>query len=379
MSERGLDSRLALVDGILRDAFFSPLGLHDWPAFCFGQPALLGLEEEEAFDLFLRAAIVAETMDPAAAEGRLPLAWLWGAEGKRQVLAHALASLKDDRPFLFHRVLWSLPAVAEDRVDPDQYELMEDFLAAALEDELDLSDDAEGEIVTTRRRALKAAGQDFKKPDPACAQWARQVLQEAPEEALASDGQLRLWLTLGGGLDQVPEALRPGVLVEAWSAWTGAVTGGIPDLDLLAQLSPRLGLDAPGLALHAPPSPQGGQVIEAACPFCQTNNRLRLGKKIEELKRCPHLIYVGSADELHLWQAVQNFEIGRDFVELMASYLQSRSDLELFSTLVNDLYEMLAHQGRLQAAPIRCESAAQGFHFLRAYFAGQPDDEATRH
>ncbi|MCA1906692.1 MAG: hypothetical protein LDL11_08920, partial [Desulfarculus sp.] len=173
--------------------------------------------------------------------------------------------------------------------------------------------------------------------------------------------------------------LRAGALVEAWTAWAGAVTGARPDLGLLARLSPRLGLDASGLALHAPPPPQGGQVIEAACPFCQTVNRLRLGRQIKELKRCPHLAYVGSDDELHLWQVVQNFEIGRDFVELMASYLQSRSDLELFSTLVNDLYEMLVHQGRLESAPIRCESAPQGFYFLRAYFAGQPDDEATRH
>ena len=93
MGERTLDSRLALVDGILRDAFFSPLGLHDWLAFCFGQPALLGLEEEEAFDLMVRAAIVAETMDPAAAEGRQPLAWLWGAEGKRQILAHKMRAI----------------------------------------------------------------------------------------------------------------------------------------------------------------------------------------------------------------------------------------------------------------------------------------------
>ena len=44
MSGPTLDSRLAHVDGVLRTVFFSPLGLHDWPAFCFGQPALLGLE-----------------------------------------------------------------------------------------------------------------------------------------------------------------------------------------------------------------------------------------------------------------------------------------------------------------------------------------------
>ena len=67
-----LEARLALVDGILEGAFFSPLHLHDWLAFCCGQPALLGLEQDEMQDLFLRAAIACQTIYPELVEGRSP-------------------------------------------------------------------------------------------------------------------------------------------------------------------------------------------------------------------------------------------------------------------------------------------------------------------
>ncbi|MFZ5585973.1 MAG: hypothetical protein ACOZHQ_08605 [Thermodesulfobacteriota bacterium] len=379
MSDEGLESRLALVDGVLDGAYFSPLHQNDWLAFCLGEPALMGLEDEEAFDLFARAAIVAETVYPELAEGRAPLAWLWAAPDPRPVLAHALASLKDDRPYLFHRVLWSLPAVSENRVDPDQHEVMEDFIAAALDGDQGLRESMAEELETVRRRGLGAAGQDPDAPDPRLADLARQALADAPAESLVSDVQLRMWMALGGGLDFAPENLRPAVMVEAWSAWVGAVTGAEPDLELLGRLLPRLTMDAQELALYAPPDPHAGHVISAACPFCRKINRLRLGQKVKDLARCPHLVYMGSDDELHLWQVVQNFKLGRDFVELMDSYLQSRADLELFATIVNDLYEMLTHQGRLEARPVECESAPRAFHYLRAYFAGKPPDSASRH
>ena len=48
------------------------------------------------------------------------------------MLAHALASMRVDRPFLFHRVLYSLGPVREGAIDPEDYELAEDYLAAAL-------------------------------------------------------------------------------------------------------------------------------------------------------------------------------------------------------------------------------------------------------
>lgn len=379
MCAESLDSRLALVEGVLDGAFFSPLHCNDWLAFCLGEPALMGLEDGEAFDLFVRAAVVAETVYPELAEGRAPLAWLWAVPDPRPVLAHALASLKDDRPYLFHRVLWALPAVHEDRVDPDQYEVMEDFIAAALEGGLELREAVAEELETVRRRGLASAGQDPDQPDPCVMDLARQALAAAPAENLVSDIQLRMWMALGGGLDFAPEALRPAVLVEAWSAWVGAVSGAEPDLELLGRLLPGLAMDASELALHAPPDAHAGHVIAAACPFCSKVNRLRLGREIKELARCPHLAYMGSDDELHLWQVVQGFEVGRDFVDLMASYLQSRADLGLFATVVNDLYEMLAQQGRVEARPVDCESAPRAFYYLRAYFAGQPADLATRH
>ncbi|MFH1057166.1 MAG: hypothetical protein V1797_00640 [Pseudomonadota bacterium] len=379
MCAESLESRLALVEGVLDGAFFSPLHFNDWLAFCLGEPALMDLEDGEAFDLFVRAAIVAETVYPELAEGRAPLAWLWAAPDPVPVLAHALASLKDDRPYLFHRVLWSLPAVQEDRVDPDQYEVMEDFIAAALDGGQGLRESMAEELETVRRRGLSAAGQDPDQTDPRVMDLARQALAAAPAESLVSDLQLRLWMALGGGLDFAPEELRPAVMVAAWSAWVGAVTGAEPDLELLGRLAPGLTMDASELALHAPPNAKAGHVISAACPFCRKVNRLRLGQKVKELARCPHLAYMGSDDELHLWQAVQHFKLGGDFLDLMASYLQSQSDLVLFATIVNDLYEMLAHQGRVQARPVDCESAPRAFYYLRAYFAGKPHGEATRH
>ena len=81
--EEKLPRQLALVRGILDGAFFSPLRSLDWPAFCFDQPGLLGLEEEEAFDLYVRGALAAETIYPEDCEGREPLAWIWSNAGSR--------------------------------------------------------------------------------------------------------------------------------------------------------------------------------------------------------------------------------------------------------------------------------------------------------
>ncbi|MBU4603825.1 MAG: hypothetical protein KKH66_02855, partial [Proteobacteria bacterium] len=130
--EEKLPRQLALVRGILDGAFFSPLRSLDWPAFCFDQPGLLGLEEEEAFDLYVRGALAAETIYPELCEGREPLAWIWSMPEPSPVLAHALASLREDRPFLFHRLLYSLSPVSQGELDPEQFELVEDYLATAL-------------------------------------------------------------------------------------------------------------------------------------------------------------------------------------------------------------------------------------------------------
>lgn len=374
-----LEARLALVDGILEGAFFSPLHLHDWLAFCCGQPALLGLEQDEMQDLFLRAALACQTIYPEIVEGRAPLAWLWAMEDPRPVLAQVLVSLRHDRPLLFHRVLFSLPAVAQGQVNPDDYELAEDFLAQALGEGLDLRQAAAEELETIGRRALKAAGQDPDQPDPRLAGLADQALEQALGQDLASDHGLRLWLATGPGLKGVEERLAPAVLVEAWRRWVGAVSGARPDLGLLERLLPFLGLGEADLALHAPVDPHAGHVIAAQCPYCAARISLRLGNKVEQLSGCPHLVYVGTGDEVHLLEVLGHFDLGADFKALLASYYQSPSDLELYGTIVNDLYEMLAHQGRLRSAPVQSESAAKAFFNLRAYFAGPPAPGPTHH
>ncbi|MCB2189059.1 MAG: hypothetical protein KQJ78_21785 [Deltaproteobacteria bacterium] len=374
-----MEDRLILVRGILEGAFFSPLHILDWPAFCFDQPALLGLEDEEVFDLFIRGAITAETMHPDEAEGRNPLAWLWLVEEPAPVLAHVLADLQKDRPLLFHRTLLSLPAVSQGSLDPKEFELMEDYLARALESQAELTTPALAEFEAVRNRALQAAGQDPAAPDPRVAEWAARVLAAPDMARLWGDRELILWLWGGGGLDKVPPELAPAVMVEVWSAWVGAILGAQPDLELLTRLMPELDLAAPELAGYVPLDRRQKAEIAVTCPFCGLSNRLQLGPRIKELGRCPHLIYVGTSDPAHLWEVLRNFDLGEDFHTLLESYYDSAGDLELFTTLVNDLAEMLQGQGRLAAAPVLCEEHPHALYFLKAYFAGPRAEEETRH
>ena len=376
-----LARRLELVERILQTALFCPLHLHDWLGYCFGQPALTGLEEEEVFDLFVRAAIAAETVQPETGPGRAPLAWLWSLEEPGAVLSQVLADLRQDRPYLFHRVLFSLPSVAGGLVNPDDFELAEDFLAQALGRGADMTEAAAQELDILRRRGLKAAGQDPERPHPRLAGLAEQALEESLAAGLETDGELLAWLAgpqSPAGRD--PE-LGPAVMVEAWTRWVGAVTGAQPDLGLLSRLLPGLGLDALELASYLSPGPGSGHVIEAQCPFCGQKNALRLASQVKELARCPHLVFVGSGDEAHLMDVLVlgGFSLGEDFRDLLDSYYQSPADLELFATIVNDLYEMLRHQGRVEARPVECPQAPKAFYNLRAYFSGPPLEQSTHH
>jgi hypothetical protein len=88
---------------------------------------------------------------------------------------------------------------------------------------------------------------------------------------------------------------------------------------------------------------------------------------------------VGTSDEVHLLEVLGHFDLGADFKALLASYYQSPADLDLYSTIVNDLYEMIQAQGRLETRPVQCASAPQAFYNLRAYFAGPPQPGSTRH
>jgi hypothetical protein len=374
-----IEARLALIDEILEQAFFCPLHVNDWLGFAFGQPALMSLEEEELLDIFVRAAIATETIHPELTEGRLPLAWLGSLDDPRPVLAQVLASLRHDRPLLFHRVLFSLPGLGREGAGPEDFELIEDFLQKALEGGLDLSGEAGAELELIRRRALKAAGQDPERLDPRLTGLARQVLAKEEAQVCRNEADLRLWLRLGSGLEGVDEALAPAVLVEAWALFCGAVTGARPDLDILGLWLPQLGLDAQELALYAPVERGAGHVIEAVCPYCTGQARLRLGEEVKQLSGCPHLIYVGTGDEVHLLEVLGSFDLGADFKALLASYYQSPADLDLYSTIINDLYEMIQDQGRLETRPVGCATAPHAFYNLRAYFAGPPQPESTRH
>ncbi len=369
---------LALVRGIVEGAFFSPLRVLDWPAFCFNQPGLLGLEAEEVFDLTVRGALAAETIYPANAEGRAPLAWLWAMEDPEPVLAQVLASLRHDRPLLFHRLLYSLGPVRDGSLDPEDFELVEDYLTQALAGGADIRQAAADELSTLTKRGLAAAGMEPASADPKASQAARAVLAKPRLIEMNNDSELLTWLTLGGGMREVDDALAPAVMVMVWAAWCAAIVGAPPNLELLTRLQPNLEMTAPELALFAPPDRQGGQVINAACPYCDQTNSLRLGPEVEELARCPHLIYVGSSDEAHLLHVLGYFELGADFSALLESYYRSPADLELFATIVDDLYEMISSQGRLASAPVDC-GGSKGFYFLKAFFAGPPPESETQH
>lgn len=372
--EEKLHRQLALVRGIVEGAFFSPLRSLDWPAFCFDQPGLLGLEEEEAFDLYVRGSLAAETIYPGDCQGRDPLAWLWAMPEAGPALAHALASMRADRPFLSHRLLYSLAPVRDGSLDPDQFELVEDFLASALGEGAGLRMAAADELATLTRRALAAVGQKGEAPDPLLVEAAAVVLAQPRAAQMMSDAELLSWLTLGGGLEGVDPETAPAVAVLAWSGWCAAIVGAPPDLALLTRLRPSLALTPSELALYTPQQAGSGQVIVASCPYCQAQNSLALGAQISERVRCPHLIYVGTSDETHLLRAVEGFGLGPDFLALLESYYQSPADFELFATIVDDLYEMLCSQGRLAAAPVSCEGT-KGFYYLKAFFAGPPPEQ----
>ncbi len=370
--------QVALLEGVLTGAFFSPLHLTDLFGFFWGQEGLLGLEREEVFDLFVRGAIAAETIDPEGAEGRDPLAWLLGIEEPSAVGAHALASLRHDRPFLFHRLLYFLPAVREGRLDPDEFELVEDFLKQAMRDNLELRLAAETEIAGVRASGFIISGMEQDDPPPEVIQAAEHILATVDPAHGGTDVDLVLWMSRENGLGDLPSELAGPVMVEVWSRWVGAVVGSRPDLDLLRRLMPELDLTADQLAQYVPPE-MAGHVIGAQCPYCGTRVALELGETVAARNECPHLVFVGTSDELHLMQALRRADLGSDFVELMTSYYHSPPDLDLFSQIANDLFEMLSQQGRVRTAPIECPTAGQGFYFLKAYFAEAGDPQATRH
>jgi hypothetical protein len=275
-------------------------------------------------------------------------------------------------------VLYSLGPVRDGSLDPEEFELVEDYLAQALAGGPEVRTAAGEELNTLTRRALKAAGQDPENPDPSLAALAAEVLARPQAAEAQNDAELLTWLTLGGGLEEVPPALAPAVAALAWSGWCAALMGAPPNLELLVRLQPELGLTASDLALYAPQQPGAGQVISARCPFCNQENSFQLGQEVREFSRCSHLIYVGTSDEAHLLRVLENFALGPDFITLLESYYQSPADFGLFATIVDDLYEMLTAQGRLGAVPVS-GGESKGFYYLKAFFSGPPPEEESLH
>ncbi len=286
---------LAVAAGILEEAFFSPLTRGDLLGFRFGVSGLLGLEDEETFDLFVRSAFAAEAIFPEAAAGRTPLAWVMGLSEPAPVLAQVLASLRADRPFLFHRAIASLSAVEAGHLDPDDFELLEDFLQKALEEESDLVAAAGDEHQLLASRALWTLGRHQDPPDPRVSELARAALDHPDLRRAQSDAELLARLRLGAGLAEAPDELAPAVLVEAWRRFTGAILGTVPDLALLANLLPELAISAEELALHAPADRRLAPEARALCPYCGQPARMSLGESVRKLAGCEHFIYMAPA------------------------------------------------------------------------------------
>ncbi|KIX16029.1 hypothetical protein [Dethiosulfatarculus sandiegensis] len=374
-----LQIKMGMVRGILEGAFFSPLQTNDWMGFHFNQPGLLGLEDSELFDLFVRGAIAAENLYPEEVPGRMPLAWFCSMPDPAPVLAHVLASLRHDRPFLFHRTLVTLPAVAGGKIDPKDYDLVEDFLAKALVEHSELKQAAQAELDAIERRMLMATGFSDQGLPEEVFKITEDVFSQLDLSDISTDVELTLLLSKSDALKDVSPQLAPAVIGESWSRYAGAILGVRPDLKILGSSNPKLNLTTDELALYVHPGAKAGHIIEAVCPYCQAKASLSLGKEVKRLGGCEHLIYVGTNDEVHLMDVLGHFDVGSEFRTLMASYYQSPADLDLFATVVNDMFEMLVHQGRLEILPVSCATAEFGFYNLMAYFAADEEEPSHTH
>ncbi len=371
-------SDLMAIRAVLEGAFFSPLRLYDWPAFLFGQPGLLDLEDEEVFDIFVRAATASFTLHPEMDPATPPLERIFQSDGPA-VLAQVMANLRGDRPMLFHRMLLSLPTIKDGSLNPQDFELVEDFLAKALASPMELSQSAADETDVLYKRGMRAAGLDPDNISDELLEAAARILAHPEARRCTSDIELLMWLCGGGATEGIPADLATGAVVEAWSRWVAAVTAQPEGMRLLMRLWPEMALSQAELDQFGPSAREGDPVIEAQCPYCAAVNSLRLGSKVEEITRCPHLIFVGTSDEAHLFQVLRHFDMGADTEALLESYYDSPADMDLYATFVNDMVEMLLAQGRLDSAEVTCKRSPQAFYYLRAYFAAREEDEATRH
>ncbi|MDR1397342.1 MAG: hypothetical protein LBJ14_06390 [Desulfarculales bacterium] len=354
------------INSILSGAFFAPLNFNDWLGFHFNQPFLLSLAPDELKDLFARCALADQRLNPQS--GLEPLARLIRAEDPVNLLAQALASLKDDRPFLLHRTLSQLPALSEGELDPDDFEDLESMLEEALQAGLGLGHSAGQEIKNLRAQALSMLEPADNEKITA---ETKRLLTSPMLREIQTESQLRLWISSGGGAEGIDQNILPHVLVETWTAWSGAITGADPSPELLCACRPGLRISEDMLNSYLPPAEEDHPHLSATCPYCQGANVIQVDEKqITTAHRCPHLIFIGTNDPLHLLRVLllAPAEMGEDVVNLLDSYYNSPSDHGIFATFICDLYQQMSNQDRLKEAPVSSIPSGQPHASLRAYF-----------
>ncbi len=368
-----IEQNLQQINRVLEKAFFAPLQVNDWLGFNFNQPFLLGAGQDELMDLFARCALACQRLQPE--QEHPPLLRLLRTQNQAQVLAHALVSLKDDRPFLFHRSLASLAHLVQENLDPDDYASMEEMLEEVLQNQLELAAGAEQEIKSLHKQAMALIDPT---PVSSVKKYLKQILESPQLVDIQNENQLRLWLSAGSGRDQVPQELLPQLLIEAWAAWCGAITGARPNPELLLRCQPGLNLSADQLECYLPPQPEEDHTLFATCPFCQGGNVIKVNDdKIEAIHRCPHLVFIGTNDPMHLLRVLllTPASIGEDTLQLLDSYYQSLDDLPLFANIITDFYQMLVNQNRVKESIVTTQPDDQAFAHLHAYFYQEPPSQ----
>ena len=371
------EQSLQQINQVLEKAFFAPLQVNDWLGFHFNQPFLLGLNQDELVDLFARSALAAQRLQPQA--DTPPLTCLLHNPTPHRVLAHALVSLKDDRPFLFHRTLASLANMIQDDLDLDDFDSMEDMLELVLQNKLELSASAEQEIKALRKQALALIDTV---PAAKVKKYVKQILESDLLAEVKNENQLRLWLSVGSGRELAPAELLPQIMIEVWTAWARAITGVEKNATLLLRALPDLDISEEKLELYLAPNQEDAPTLSATCPYCQGGNVIKvIPGEIEAIHRCPHLVFIGTSDPMHLLRVLllAQVNIGEDTLQLLDSYYQSAGDLLLFANIVTDFYQMLTNQGRIMESSVSGQPHNLALEYMRAYFSQPASNQKEEH
>lgn len=370
---KNLDKNLRQINQVLEKAFFNPLHSSDWLGFHFDQPFLVGLSQNELVDVYARSALVQARLHPG--QKGTPLRNLLHTEEPEKVLAHALVSLKDDRPFLFYRTMTGL---LQEEWNPDDFDSMEEMLEEMLEAQVSMSHGAAQEIKDLRKEALALL--DHTEPAAKIKKYLKQILESSDLTEIKNESQLRLWLSVGRGREMVPPELLPQLLIEAWASWVSMVTGVQKNEELLLLSLPELDISLEQLDGYLSPQSEENPTLSSTCPFCQGGNVIQVSQeKIEAHHRCPHLVFIGTNDPMHLLRVLilTPASIGEDTLQLLDSYYQTPGDLPLFANIVSDFYQMLVAQNRIKENAVTSTSRPDKrvYHHLTAYFSTSSQKE----